>query len=258
MRKFMHDMTTPVLLGDFKIDPVTQVLIRTTDNRSVKLSRSESLIICMLAEQPNVAVSRDTLLEACWTGKVVTNSSLTVAIKHIRSAFSELGAEDVIVTEPKKGYLIRFPSAESNLPEQAETPPAQDEIPAAISNPDSATPLLRMQVGKSNVLNLLPLITTLSKRYLVTAVAFFVTVLTLYQMTLFVESTRVDKHEILFDGQHMPPAIVEAIRAYPDPKAKMIAYPLGGICGKYQLIAIDQQSGFIDVTSTIEQGECHG
>ncbi|WP_052260702.1 transcriptional regulator [Photobacterium gaetbulicola] len=254
----MHDMTTPVLLGDFKIDPVTQVLIRTTDNRSVRLSRSESLIVCMLAEQPNVAVSRDTLLEACWTGKVVTNSSLTVAIKHIRSAFSELGANDVIVTEPKKGYLIRFPSAESNLAEQTQTPPALEEIPAATSTPNPADPRLQTKAGKRNVHTLLPLLSTLSKRYLVTATAFLVTVITLSQMTLFVERTRVDRHEILFDGQLLPPAVVKAIRAHPAPKAKMIAYPLGGICDKYQLIAIDQQNGFTDLTSNIEQGECHG
>ncbi|WP_275451438.1 winged helix-turn-helix domain-containing protein [Photobacterium sanctipauli] len=69
------------------------------------MSRSECLIVRLLASTPNQAVSREILLEKCWTGKVVTSSSLNVAIKHIRSAFSSLGAEDIIVTEPKKGLF---------------------------------------------------------------------------------------------------------------------------------------------------------
>ncbi|MGF1736739.1 winged helix-turn-helix domain-containing protein [Photobacterium satsumensis] len=252
----MRDMTTPVLLGDFKIDPVTQVLIRTTDNESVKLSRSESLIICMLAEKPNVAVSRDALLEACWTGKVVTNSSLTVAIKHIRSAFCELGAEDVIVTEPKKGYLIRLNAAENIALQAEEKPPAGCEVDNEEQIQNANNPVLTgIQQAKAN---LLPILATLTKRYLVTSATFILTVVTLWQMALFVEGTHIDKHHILYDGQPMPPAVISAIKDYPEPKSKMIAYPLGGICDRYQLIAIDQQNGFTDLTSNIEQGGCRG
>ncbi|WP_158264524.1 winged helix-turn-helix domain-containing protein [Photobacterium rosenbergii] len=256
----MRDMTTPVLLGDFKIDPVTQVLIRTTDNQSVKLSRSESLIICMLAKQPNVAVSRDALLEDCWTGKVVTNSSLTVAIKHIRSAFSELGADDVIVTEPKKGYLIRLSSveelklAENNVSNAVEKPPANDLTNSHISHATPDSPL-KTSITKAAVFSRL---TLLSKRYLVTAFSFTLTITTLSQMALFVESTRIDNHHVLYDGQIMPPAVINAIKAFPNPKSKFITYPLGGICDDYQLIVIDNKTGFIDITSQIEQGNCRG
>ena len=259
----MRDMTTPVLLGDFKIDPVTQVLIRTTDNQSVKLSRSESLIICMLAKQPNVAVSRDALLEDCWTGKVVTNSSLTVAIKHIRSAFSELGADDVIVTEPKKGYLIRLSSAKNlELESRSEvtasdtSPLVNEEISATSKNGlDASVPLSGIEKAKARVIADLP---QLSKRYLVTAITFSATVFTLSQMALFVESTRIGKHGILYDGQTMPPAVINAIKDVPDPKSKLIAYPMGGICDDYQLIVIDKKEGFIDISSQIEQGGCRG
>ena len=257
----MRDMTTPVLLGDFKIDPVTQVLVRTTDNESVKLSRSESLIICMLAKQPNVAVSRDALLEDCWTGKVVTNSSLTVAIKHIRSAFSELGADDVIVTEPKKGYLIRLSSAKTSGTEDnretnttAQSPPANESnLATSDEKIASALPLAKDKINKAQVLSLL---SRFSKRYLVTACTFSLTVITLSQMALFVESTRIGKHRILYDGQEMPPAVINAIKANPEPKSSFIAYPLGGICNDYQLIAVDDNKGFTDITSQIEQGAC--
>ncbi|MDV5168830.1 transcriptional regulator [Photobacterium rosenbergii] len=258
----MRDMTTPVLLGDFKIDPVTQVLIRTTDNQSVKLSRSESLIICMLAEQPNVAVSRDALLEDCWTGKVVTNSSLTVAIKHIRSAFSELGVDDVIVTEPKKGYLIRLSSVEElNLENSTDidtvgTPPAIEKNLTAFHSGNAEAPSRsRNMAAKAALFSHL---TKLSRRYLVTAFTFALTVITLSQMALFVESTTIDKHRVLYDGQTMPPAVVRAIQASPEPTSKMIAYPLGGMCDDYQLITIDKKAGFIDITSQIEQGGCRG
>ncbi|MBY5946095.1 transcriptional regulator [Photobacterium rosenbergii] len=256
----MRDMTTPVLLGDFKIDPVTQVLIRTTDNQSVKLSRSESLIICMLAKQPNVAVSRDALLEDCWTGKVVTNSSLTVAIKHIRSAFSELGADDVIVTEPKKGYLIRLSSVEelkleeNNKSDANEKPPANDPTDSHTGHAAPASPSKTI-ITKAAVFSRL---TQASKRYLVTALTFTLTIITLSQMALFVESTQIDHHRVLYDGQIMQPAVINAIKATPDPKSKFIAYPLGGICDDYQLIVIDNKAGFIDITSQIEQGNCRG
>lgn len=252
----MRDMTTPVLLGDFKIDPVTQVLIRTTDNESVKLSRSESLIICMLAGKPNVAVSRDELLEACWTGKVVTNSSLTVAIKHIRSAFLELGAEDVIVTEPKKGYLIRLHAAENIAQEAEDNPPATGEV-INDEHTENGNNSVSTQIKQAKV-KLVPLLTKLTKRYLVTAIAFLLTVVTLSQMALFVEATHIDKHHILYDGQPMPPAVISAIKKHAEPKSKMIAYPLGGVCDRYQLIAIDKQNGFTDLTSFIAQGDCHG
>ncbi|TDR71492.1 winged helix-turn-helix domain-containing protein [Photobacterium lutimaris] len=252
----MRDMTTPVLLGDFKIDPVTQVLIRTTDNESVKLSRSESLIVCMLAEKPNVAVSRDALLEGCWTGKVVTNSSLTVAIKHIRSAFLELGAEDVIVTEPKKGYLIRLHATENIALEAEDKPPATGET-VNEAHTESVNNSVLTEIKQTNV-NFIPVLAQLTRRYLVTIVAFIMTIVTLSQMMLFVEDTHIDKHHILYDGQSMPPAIINAIKAHSEPKSKMIAYPLGGICDSYQLIAIDKQNGFIDLTSYIEQGDCRG
>ena len=78
------------VVGDFEIDSSSQSVTCLFDGKTIKLSKSEISIVKQLAENPGVTVSREALLERCWAGKVVTHSSLTVAIKNIRSAFASI------------------------------------------------------------------------------------------------------------------------------------------------------------------------
>ncbi|MEZ8746183.1 transcriptional regulator [Vibrio sp. 10N.261.49.A5] len=55
------------------------------------------------------AIGRDFLLEHCWPGRVVTGSSLNVAIKNIRTALNELNCECKILTVQKQGYSFSRP-----------------------------------------------------------------------------------------------------------------------------------------------------
>ncbi|WP_041472990.1 winged helix-turn-helix domain-containing protein [Vibrio atlanticus] len=55
------------------------------------------------------AIGRDFLLEHCWPGRVVTGSSLNVAIKNIRTALNEMNCECKILTVQKQGYSFSRP-----------------------------------------------------------------------------------------------------------------------------------------------------
>ncbi|MGF1703996.1 winged helix-turn-helix domain-containing protein [Photobacterium makurazakiensis] len=239
------DLMTPITLEHFIVDPQHQTITRIKDGHSVKLSQSECLVVSLLASTPNQAISRDKLLEHCWAGKVVTNSSLTVAIKHIRTAFSELGADDIIVTEPKKGYLLRTPSEFCSTG----SPTISDE------NTASEQELQRKIQIEEKTTTFKSAITQPLLSYSVTIIFFFITLFTLYQSALFVEVEKVGKHRVYTDGFPLPQFVVNTINELPNQKVKIVAYPLGGLCKNYQLFTFDTK-GFNDITNSIEQGDC--
>ena len=69
------------------------------------LSLNELLIIDVLANNDNVFTHSE-ILEKCWPGKIVSQGSLPVAIKHIRDIFKKHTHEDVVITHKGKGYSI--------------------------------------------------------------------------------------------------------------------------------------------------------
>ncbi len=93
--------------GRFEIDFSRRTITRVSDNAVLKVSRSETHIFALLANSANQTIHRETLLKECWQGKVVTNNSLTVAVKNLRTAFSKIGEHKIIQTEPKLGYSIK-------------------------------------------------------------------------------------------------------------------------------------------------------
>ncbi|MCG9725703.1 winged helix-turn-helix domain-containing protein [Vibrio brasiliensis] len=72
----------------------------------VGLSRHEMMVLERLMSSSEQIVSRRDLLENCWDGKIVTNSSLNVAIRNIRIALIKSKSDLVIITVPKQGYKI--------------------------------------------------------------------------------------------------------------------------------------------------------
>nr|WP_231718180.1 winged helix-turn-helix domain-containing protein [Vibrio cyclitrophicus] len=59
------------------------------------------------------AVGRNFLLEHGWPGRVVTGSSLNVAVKNIRTALNSLECDCKILTVQKEGYSFNGPSIAS-------------------------------------------------------------------------------------------------------------------------------------------------
>ncbi|MGF1735307.1 winged helix-turn-helix domain-containing protein [Photobacterium satsumensis] len=71
-------------------------------------STSEVSIIKELVMAGGKPVSRRYLLDNCWGGRVVTNTSLSVAINKIRERLTSVGLKDAILTVPRCGYQINL------------------------------------------------------------------------------------------------------------------------------------------------------
>ncbi|EGQ8296937.1 type III secretion system transcriptional regulator VtrA [Vibrio parahaemolyticus] len=82
-------------------------LISLGSQDRVKLGTHEHLVLLALCEQPGTLLDKETLIEKGWPGKFVTDSSLTQAIRNIRSHLNDNGkSQKHIKTIAKKGYLI--------------------------------------------------------------------------------------------------------------------------------------------------------
>ncbi|EFN9614277.1 hypothetical protein D3G46_23870 [Escherichia coli] len=74
------------------------------DDESNPLSKNECFIIKHLYERQGTTISRDELTQHCWPGKVVSATSLPVAIKHIRDVLKKIKNEEIIKTHKGEGY----------------------------------------------------------------------------------------------------------------------------------------------------------
>lgn len=235
-------LETSIVIGDFEIVPTEQTITRLSDQKTIRLSKSECLIVRTLAEQPNTTISREHLLTHCWSGKVVTHSSLTVAIKHIRTAFADIGEPNVIVTEPKKGYSLRVlsPKSDSALPL---SPKPQSP---SLNQPNHSVPKLALLQRHSM---------TAIKRYGIQTCFFFLTLLALAKYGLFVETTTLNGIPTRYDGIPLPHQVVQSVSELNLDATELVIYPLGGLCSSYQVISISKQH-IQDWTASIPQRDC--
>ncbi len=98
-----------IILDASGIELVNNTLIDSNLDERVTLSPSEALILEFLVKNSPKAVGRDFLLEHCWPGRVVTGSSLNVAVKNIRTALGSLKCDCKILTVQKEGYSFSRP-----------------------------------------------------------------------------------------------------------------------------------------------------
>jgi DNA-binding winged helix-turn-helix (wHTH) protein len=87
-----------------------------------------------LIERAGAPVSKDTLIDAAWSGLAVEESNPTVQIAALRRALGEVpGGEDWIVTLPRRGYRFVGPAvtkSEALVPVNANGgPPRQSHHP---------------------------------------------------------------------------------------------------------------------------------
>ncbi|MCG7497518.1 winged helix-turn-helix domain-containing protein [Vibrio sp. Of7-15] len=235
-------LETSIVIGGFEIVPTEQTITRLSDQKTIRLSKSECLIVRTLAEQPNTTISREYLLTSCWSGKVVTHSSLTVAIKHIRTAFSDIGEPNIIITEPKKGYSLRVPNQATDF-----TSPLSPRPQSLSSNkPTHSVPRFALWQRDS---------ITAAKRYGVQTGFFFLTLLTLAKYGLFVETTNLNGIPTRYDGMPLPHQIIQSITELDLNATELIIYPLGGLCSSYQVLSVSEQH-IQDWTASIPQRDC--
>ncbi|WP_019615791.1 winged helix-turn-helix domain-containing protein [Psychromonas ossibalaenae] len=75
-------------------------------DKKIQLPHSEIKILRLLLLQAGKVVEREDLLKIGWPDRVVSNNTLSVAIKSLRRKLLELGVESSITTVPSRGYYI--------------------------------------------------------------------------------------------------------------------------------------------------------
>src|SRR6187455_474273 len=94
----------------------------TCDGKPVRLRAKSFHLLCYLASNAGRVIPKDELLERVWPHVVVTEDSLTQAVKEIRQALGSTG-RDAIRTVSRRGYLFQPPRA---------TPPASTAAVAVL------------------------------------------------------------------------------------------------------------------------------
>ena len=91
--------------GDLRLN-VNDGTVERGEQRTA-LTRNELRILQVLLENRGKIVSRDRLMERLWeSDSFVDENTLTVNVNRLRKTLSAVGAEDLIVTKKKMGYLI--------------------------------------------------------------------------------------------------------------------------------------------------------
>src|SRR5262245_33068480 len=133
-------MAAAYKIGSFRLDVEAGILFRGAE--PVRLGRRAVQLLRVLAEQPRVPISKETLLQAAWPGLSVEESNLTVQIAALRRALGvEPGGERWIETLPRCGYRFVGPfDAEKS---QEVTVTLQPIVPGPqAGSADAATPIL--------------------------------------------------------------------------------------------------------------------
>lgn len=100
----MTDMKKADSLNEIRVDTLKSLIIIKGEPNL--LSKNECLLIKYLYERQGVTISRDELIQQCWPGRVVSPTSLPVAIKHIRDILKKAGHNDAIKTHKGEGYSL--------------------------------------------------------------------------------------------------------------------------------------------------------
>ena len=96
------------VLGPFRLDTQDNLLFR--GNEPVALGRGAIALLRTLVELPGTLVSKDALIEAAWSGRLVEENNLAVQIAALRRVLGEApGGDRWIETMPGRGYRFIGP-----------------------------------------------------------------------------------------------------------------------------------------------------
>ena len=95
-------------LGPFRLDTQEDLLLR--EGTPVPLGRRAIVLLRTLVERPGALVSKDALIEAAWSGRLVEENNLPVQIAALRRVLGEAsGGDRWIETLPGRGYRFIGP-----------------------------------------------------------------------------------------------------------------------------------------------------
>lgn len=268
---------------DLVIELDDRTLINPSLNKVVTLSPSECLLLKHLMDNCSQTLGREFLLTHCWPGRIVTNSSLNVAIKNVRSALKEVGSDCKVITVQKEGYCFVAPESsvetdrdtalERNI--VSENLAVQDKgIPqsASLSEQDSSTcsePTVlesksasdlnevadtqglsenSQAQGKQASSKFIPLICGL-------AVSLFIVIILSY-LGLFMERAFIKGVDVYHDSVELEQELVEDLTSLVKPGVEAIYLHRMGIeCGGMQVVVLDE-SGWHDISADFKSGRC--
>jgi len=94
--------------GPFRLDSEAEILFQSAD--PLPVGRRAVALLRVLLERPGEPVSKETLIEAAWSGLAVEESNLTVQIAALRRFLgAETGGDGWIETLPRRGYRFVGP-----------------------------------------------------------------------------------------------------------------------------------------------------
>ncbi|MET0364860.1 MAG: winged helix-turn-helix domain-containing protein, partial [Sphingobium sp.] len=125
----------PYAFAGFVLDPDRRELTRGADRIAITPQAFDLLL--HLVDNRDHVVSKDALLDAVWSGRIVSESTLASHINAVRKAVGDSGGEQHLIrTVPRKGF--RFVADVSELLTRPETAvePAQAVAGVALPLPD--------------------------------------------------------------------------------------------------------------------------
>lgn len=95
-------MITETEPSDIEINKTNGILL--TKEGEYALSKNEVLLLELFYTNPNEIFSNDEISVACWPGRVVSQSSVPVAIKRVRDLLKKTNLKSKIITHKGEGY----------------------------------------------------------------------------------------------------------------------------------------------------------
>lgn len=109
-----------VIVKDAELD-LDRMTVRR-DGRTDRLTRQVAAILRVLLEDPGAVVSKDSLIDRVWEGRIVTDATLSTAMKEVRRAVGDTGrTQSVIKTMHGVGFRLIAPV---EVPKPARPAPA--------------------------------------------------------------------------------------------------------------------------------------
>lgn len=117
----MIESTQRFHFGEFQFDPVALELRRRW--RKVEVSSRPLRVLSALCRAGGRFVTKDELLKAVWDTTHVSEASVFTAIRQLRRALGDSGAEQCMIeTQRKRGYRLRPPIEDSPVGAVATAP----------------------------------------------------------------------------------------------------------------------------------------
>lgn len=278
-----HLMNNKLQEYDLVIELDDRTLINPSLDKVVTLSRSECLLLKHLMDNCSQTLGREFLLTHCWPGRIVTSSSLNVAIKNVRSALKEVGSDCKVITVQKEGYCFVAPESSvetdshtalernivsENLAEQGKGIPQSASLSEQDSSTCSEPTVLESKSasdlnevadtqglskntqaqGKQASSKFIPFICGL-------AVSLFIVIILSY-LGLFMERASIKGVDVYHDSVELEQELVEDLTSLVKPGVEAIYLHRMGIeCGGMQVVVLDE-SGWHDISADFKSGRC--